>query len=86
MKKIALTLAIVLGMTMTTFADGGGLFQRGADSPEASNRTEGALTPGLPSHGEMGNQDAPLGAGIMVLTALGAGYLIGKKRREESLV
>ena len=29
MKKLALTFAIVLGLSMTTFADQGGLFQRG---------------------------------------------------------
>ena len=28
MKKLALTIAIVLGLSMTTFADGGGLFNR----------------------------------------------------------
>ena len=38
MKKIALTLAIVLGLSMTTFADGGGLFQRGAN-PEEQTKT-----------------------------------------------
>ena len=84
MKKLALTIAIVLGMSMTTFADGGGLFQRGAEPTEMNSREGGSiLTPGLPGHGETGNQDAPLTTGIMILTALGAGYLIGKKRREE---
>ena len=83
MKKLALTIAIVLGMSMTTFADGGGLFQRGAEPTEMNSRERGMLTPGHPVHGETGNQDAPLTTGIMILTALGAGYLIGKKRREE---
>ena len=83
MKKLALTIAIVLGLSMTTFADGGGLFQRGADPTEMNNREgEGAL-PGIPGHGQTGNQNASLTTGIMVLTALGAGYLVGKKRREE---
>ena len=39
--------------------------------------------PGLPGHDESGNQDAPLGTGIAVLTALGAAYLIGKRRKED---
>ena len=86
MKKLALTLAIVLGLSMTTFADGGGLFQRGAADKETtegvySNR--GGGMPGIPGHGGSENADAPLGTGIAVLTALGAAYLIGKKRREE---
>ena len=37
----------------------------------------------LPTHGETGNQDAPVGSGIAVLLGLGAAYLVGKKRREE---
>ncbi|MBQ4398071.1 MAG: hypothetical protein II829_00625 [Bacteroidales bacterium] len=89
MKKIALTLAIVLGLSMTTFADGGGLFQRGANPEEQNgvfgNRTE-QTTPLLPNHGLTGNQDAdqvPMGTGIAVLAALGGAYLVAKKRREE---
>ena len=86
MKKLALTLAIVLGLSMTTFADGGGLFQRGTE-PEHKGYygTRGGFpgTPGLPGHGESDNQSAPLGTGIAVLTALGAAYLIGKRRKED---
>ncbi len=86
MKKLALTLAIVLGLGMTTFADGGGLFQRG-NTPEQEgiygNRGNGPITPGMPGHGGTGNADAPLGTGIAVLAVLGGAYLVGKKRREE---
>ena len=85
MKKIAMTIAIVLGLGMTTFADGGGLFNRGAE-PEQNNGVYGnrTVTPMLPNHGQTTNQDAtPLGTGIVVLTALGAAYLVGKKRNEE---
>jgi len=91
MKKLALTIAIVLGLSMTTFAnpDGGGLFQRGEVSPETSaiygNRD--GDTPLLPNHNLSGNQNAdnpaPLGSGIAVLLGLGAAYAVGKKRREE---
>ena len=90
MKKLALTIAIVLGLSMTTFAnpDGGGLFQRGEVSPETSaiygNRDGNPL---LPNHNLSGNQDAndttPLGSGIAVLLGLCAAYAVGKKRREE---
>ena len=85
MKKLALTLAIVLGLGLTTFADGGGLFQRG-NTPEQEgiygNRGD-VITPGMPGHGGTGNADAPLGTGIAVLAVLGGAYLVGKKRREE---
>ena len=90
MKKLALTIAIVLGLGLTTFADPnqGGLFKRGADindeySELGMNRD---LTPMLPSHGESTNQDGnegPIGTGIAVLAALGGAYLVAKKRREE---
>ena len=89
MKKLALTIAIVLGLSMTSFADpnGGGLFQRGT-TPEKEGvygNREGADTPMLPNHGKTENQDAnaPLGTGIAVLAALGGAYLVAKKRREE---
>ena len=80
MKKIALTLAIVLGLGLTTFADpnGGGLFMRGENT-----ETRSGGMPGLPGHGHDTNQPAPLGTGIALLTTLGAAYLVGKKRREE---
>ena len=92
MKKLALTIAIVLGMGLCSFADGhqGGMFQRGAiDSKnnnymgyfESTRNEYGA--PNLPSHGLSGNQDAPLGTGIALLLGLGGAYLVAKKRREE---
>ena len=82
MKKTIITIAILLGLTLTTFADptGGGLFHRGEDTEV--NRTD--IFPMLPTHNETTNQDAtPLGSGIVLLTALGTAYLVGKKRREE---
>ena len=86
MKKLIITTAIILGLSMTTFADPnnhhGGLFQKGAEPREyASNRNDGA--PMLPAHNQNSDADAPLGTGIALLTSLGAAYLVGKKRREE---
>ena len=88
MKKLVLTTAIILGLSMTTFADGGGLFQRGAN-PEEENGMGNRTTTGqptLPGHNQSGNQDGdevPVGTGIAVLAVLGGAYLMGKKRREE---
>ena len=95
MKKLIMTTAIVLGLAMTTFAQGGSMFHRenSGDNGNAvyqersyfSKDGNGSLlsTPGLPGHGENTNQNAPIGSGIALLTALGAAYLVGKKRREE---
>ena len=83
-----MTIAIVLGLSLTTFADPaeGGLFQRGAASEPAATELYGVRemgNPRLPNHGLSDNQDAPLGSGVAVLLGLGAAYLVGKKRREE---
>ncbi len=95
MKKTIITLTLILGITMTTFADGG-LFNRGynAENGQASGyiyfgakaEVDNAVSPTmplLPQHGQNTNQPAPLGSGIAVLMGLGAAYLVGKKRREE---
>jgi len=88
MKKTILTFAIVLGLGLTTFADNGGLFNRGAENTSSEPTTEGsnrvgAGFPSLPGHGQDTNQPAPLGSGIALLTVLGGAYLVGKRRREE---
>ena len=95
MKKLALTIAIILGLGLTTFAQdetfGGGLLQRGetrydyfADWADLGwTRTTGLFN--LPGqHGLENDQNAtPVGSGIAVLAALGGAYLVAKKRKEE---
>ena len=89
MKKLALTIVVVLGLCLTTFANtnDGGLFQRGASEPTSGiygDRGMRGGTPGLPGgHGLTDNQDAPLGSGVAVLLGLGAAYMVAKKHREE---
>ena len=84
MKKLALTFAIVLGMTMTTFAQGG-LFGMG-ETRSVDNRDGGTLMPIVPTeHGLDGDQNgagAPLGSGLAVLIGFGAAYAL-KKRNEK---
>ena len=94
MKKLILTSAIILGISLTTFADGG-LFQRGYNAKngfsgytyfgatEFGDRTTDPLMPSLPAHGENTNQPAPVGSGIAVLLGLGAAYMVAKKRKED---
>lgn len=94
MKKIALTIAIILGMSIGVFAQQqscGGLFQRGYVSDESyygtSSYREG--NPLLPNqygnngdfNGETG--EAPLGSGIALLVGLGAGYMFAKRHKED---
>jgi LPXTG-motif cell wall-anchored protein len=94
MKKTIITLTLILGITMTTFADGG-LFNRGYNAKNgysgynyfgAKVEVDNAVSPAmplLPQHGQETNQSAPLGSGIAVLMGLGAAYMVAKKRREE---
>ena len=93
MKKTIITLTLILGITMTSFAEGG-LFNRGNNAKYGQNSgyiyfiaqdpvREDVATPLLPSHGSEDNQSAPLGSGIAVLVGLGAAYMVAKKRREE---
>ena len=87
MKKITLTIAIILGLAIGAMAQpsGGGLFMRGETSSESIYGTRGNGSPMLPTHGHSDDQngDAPLGGGIAVLIGLGAAYAFGKKRNRE---
>ena len=91
MKKLVMTTAIVLGLSLTTFAEGGGMFNRansnGSGTSVYQDRSyftkDGPAMPGLPVHGLDDSQNAPLGSGIVLLTALGAAYAVAKKRNEE---
>ena len=96
MKKLALSIAIVLGMALGATAQqsgyfsnnentntGGGLFGRGYVSTEYDSFRDDPLMPGLPTHLLEEDQDAPVGSGIAVLLGLGAAYLVGKRRKED---
>jgi hypothetical protein len=90
MKKLIMTIAIVLSLGTMAFAqdvevyEERGLFGMGKESGIFGAKAgEDALL--LPDHGMTEDQDAdsPLGTGIALLTALGAAYLVGKRRKED---
>lgn len=88
MKKLLITIAIMLGLNGMAFAEDG-LFQRGMDFEEEqmSFFFRNDNLPILPyQHNLYGNQDAdaaPLGGGILTLIGLGAGYALAKKKKSE---
>ena len=91
MKKLILTFAVILGISLSVNAQylgGGGLFERGDVTDEefygAGGLRDGMfdITPNLPKHDQPGNQDAPLGGGILVLAGLGAAYALSKRKEE----
>ncbi len=82
MKKLALTVAIVLGMTCMGMAQGG-LFQKGSTGNDGQMREFDGPAISLPNeHGSSNDFDAPVGSGIAVLTVLGAAYAFSKKNKD----
>ena len=77
MKKIVFTLAITLGLAFGASAQSDGFFGNWSN---ADNRDVNGELPSLPNHGLSDNQNAPLGSGLLILTALGAGYALSKRR------
>ena len=83
MKKILLAIALVITMSFGAKAQFFGLsdgFFNDWGSSDAI-RAVGIL-PMLPSeHGITEDVTAPLGSGLLVLTALGAGYAVARRRK-----
>ena len=90
MKKLALTIALALGLTIGGFAQGGGMFQKGP-SDDGNNYRDVTNSPMMPNaHGyngdvnsQNGEPTTPIGGGLTILVGLGAAYVVAKKRREE---
>lgn len=98
MKKQIMTIALVLGLGMTAFAQqaGGGLFNRGEIGHSGYDRNSPYWSPFyLPEHGGNLNGDAdfdpgedpndppaPLGGGTLLLVGFGAGYAMSKRKKE----
>ena len=85
MKKIFFAIAIVLTLGLTANAQS--YKDSFVDAWESNSRSDwgGAIDLLLPT-GAIGGTDnqsgAPLGSGLLVLTALGAGYAVAKKRKK----
>ena len=83
MKKILFAIAIIMTMVLSASAQRDGFFS-GYDSSygdRMGNPNELGL--GLPSStiGEATNESAPLGTGLLIMTALGGAYLIRKREK-----
>ena len=93
MKKLALTLAIVLTMGLNAFAQydedkfgiqpwfGSSLLGRDGETNTRDGEGIPLILPG--QHGSGTDYDGPVGSGIAVLVGLGAAYLVAKKRKED---
>ena len=84
MKKIIFAIAIVLTMGFSAgaqqndayFTDWGDNDFRNAITPTLPAGTVGALI------GNINANESPVGSGLLVLTALGAGYVVARKRKK----
>ena len=84
MKKIFFAIAIVLTIGLTANAQNKHDAFVSDWSASDYNRLGGSVFPAILSGqlGELnGDINAPLGSGLLVLTALGAGYALAKKRK-----
>ena len=82
MKKVLLAIALVIALGFGANAQRDSFFREWDDVGNNLDRPSG-LTPGLPGeHGLTDNQSAPVGSGLLILTALGAGYALRKKNEE----
>ena len=86
MKKIALAIALVLALGLAANAQMGisdAFFNDWAQSDFLRDGGLGLMLPGLPGdHGLGGDVPAPLGSGLIILGALGAGYATLRRRKE----
>ena len=75
--------AMMLLATNLTAQNGGGIFERGfvSDNVESNNRDGGIGLGGAQSE----DPTSPLGSGIAILTAIGAGYALLKRKQAETM-
>ena len=83
MKKIYLTLVLVLSLSISVFAQRSDGFFSNIDDDAVYSRLDdinGQLNlPTRPIGDPYNEPAAPLGSGLLILTALGAGYAIKKR-------
>ena len=77
MKKIILTIAIVLGIGFGVNAQSDAFFTQSF----SEYRSADEVTPALPyKHNLDAHQSAPLGSGLLILAGLGLGYATLRKK------
>ena len=82
MKKTLLTIAIVMTMGFCASAQIDGFYKWNDADNEIFREGGESFDISLPSsHGVDYDSDAPLGSGLFILGALGAGYVLRKKVR-----
>ena len=88
MKKIIYAIALIMIMSVGANAQTDDFFEWNnlKDNNERYNDPTAGINFSLPlSHGSDDDAEAPLGTGLLILTALGAGYATARKKRNGSI-
>ena len=83
MKKILLAIALVITMSFGAKAQFFGMSDGFFNDWGTSDAIRSGVLVGLPTvHGLDVDQSAPLGSGLFILGALGAGYAVARRKRK----
>lgn len=87
MKKILLTIVVIMTISLSTNAQSDGFFRTNNFDDfdyRSGSGIGGEIGFALPSgHGYENDTNSPLGSGLLILTALGAGYAIHSRRNKK---
>ena len=83
MKKILLATALIMMIGLFANAQGRDGFFSSWDNDNYENRaTDPSFSLNFPNHFDSDDNGAPLGSGLIILSALGAGYAVARKRKK----
>ena len=80
MKKTLFALAMVMTMGLCANAQSDGWFRSGVEYYEERLSSDD-INISMPKHDQNTDQGAPLGSGLLILTAMGAGYTLKKRNK-----
>ena len=80
MKKILFTIALTITLGLTASAQRDGFFNNYNNDDLYRTMDDNLVLPS--AHGTGNDYNAPVGSGLLILTALGAGYALKKKREK----
>ena len=86
MKRIVLSIALVLTLGLSVNAQSDGFFKSTyQDANEEARTGTGRAFPGIPEFGgdvdQPADDDAPLGSGLLLLAGMGAAYALRRRRK-----
>ena len=82
MKRIVLSIALVLTLGLSVNAQSDGFFKSTyQDANEEARTGTGRATPGVPGFGGDVDKPAPLGSGLLLLAGMGAAYALRRKNK-----